>query len=230
MTQNNAMNFLPEDYVEKRQATRAAVVFIGLLMIVVGGILGTWFFKQWQASQTFEALDHKRADYEQASKDLAEMQQLQQEKARMMTKAEITTTLMERVRRSDILQELTRLSPRGLSLLSFELKSKEAQQQPGGRPMSDLEKAKLQQSGQPAEVKAPQVEVTLDLIGLAPTDGEVAAYIAALGKSPLLQDVNLLFSEEYKKGPAENAETLRKFRVEMKINPEADLRGLASVK
>ena len=42
------MNFLPEDYVEKRQATRAAVVFIGLLLIVVGGIVGAWIFTQWK--------------------------------------------------------------------------------------------------------------------------------------------------------------------------------------
>ena len=32
---NTSMNFLPEDYVEKRQAARAAVVFIGLLLLVV---------------------------------------------------------------------------------------------------------------------------------------------------------------------------------------------------
>ena len=228
MTQNNSMNFLPEDYVEKRQATRAAIVFIGLLLIVVGGILGAWFVKQHQANQTFEALDQKRGEFEQASKDLAEMQQLQQEKSKMMAKAEITTTLMERVRRSDILQELTRLSPKGLSLTNLELKTHEAQQQPSGRPMSDLEKAKRQQEGLPLEVKAPAQEVTLDVVGLAPTDGEVAAYIAALGKSPLLLDVNLLFSEESKKGTDEHAEMQRKFRVEMKINPQADLRGMTA--
>ena len=61
MTQANTMNFLPEDYVEKRQAARSAVVFIGLLVIVVGGSLGTWVFKQWQANRTFEVLEAKRS-------------------------------------------------------------------------------------------------------------------------------------------------------------------------
>ncbi len=46
------MNFLPEDYVEKRQAARAAVVFIGLLLVVVGGIVGAYMYTQWQMKRT----------------------------------------------------------------------------------------------------------------------------------------------------------------------------------
>ncbi len=227
MTQANTMNFLPEDYVEKRQAARSAVVFIGLLVIVVGGSLGTWVFKQWQANRTFEVLEAKRSEFEQASKDLAEMQQLQQEKSRMMGKAEITTTLMERVRRSDLLQELSKLQPQGVSLLNLELKSKEIQA--SARPMSDLEKAKHQQEGATETIQVPQLEVSLDVMGLAPSDGQVAAYIAALSKSPLLSDVNMLFSEECKKGTGDAVTVVRKFRVEMKVNPQADLRGISSL-
>jgi len=224
------MNFLPEDYVEKRQATRAAAVFIGLLIVVIGGICGAWFYTQWQANRTFDNLDKVRTEYEQANSDLAEMQRLHQEKDRMMNKAEITTTLMERVRRSDLLKELTTQQPKGVSLLTLELKSKEIQVTPRGTPMSDLEKSKLHQEGKSQEdIRVPQWEVGLELMGLAATDGQVAQYIAALGKSSLLKDVNLLFSEEYKKPGTDGAsgEVVRRFRVEMKVNPLADLRGLA---
>ena len=67
----------------------------------------------------------------------------------------------------------------------------------------------------------PSTEVAVDLVGLAPTDGQVAAFISELGKSPLLTDVNLVYSEEFKN----NDEVLRRFRVEMKINPDADIRN-----
>ena len=41
-TNNSMKNFLPEDYVEKRQsAPRGSGVFIGLLLVVVGGILAS---------------------------------------------------------------------------------------------------------------------------------------------------------------------------------------------
>lgn len=48
------MNFLPEDYVEKRQAAHHAVICIGLLVVVVSGIMGTWMFAQWHAKPIFD--------------------------------------------------------------------------------------------------------------------------------------------------------------------------------
>jgi len=55
MTQvNTSMNFLPEDYVEKRQAARSAVVFIGLLLAVVGGIVARYLYTQWNMRGVFQ--------------------------------------------------------------------------------------------------------------------------------------------------------------------------------
>jgi LPS O-antigen subunit length determinant protein (WzzB/FepE family) len=54
MTQNpNTMNFLPEDYVEKRQAARSAVVFVGLLFVLVAGIFATFLVRKWQSDVIF---------------------------------------------------------------------------------------------------------------------------------------------------------------------------------
>jgi hypothetical protein len=53
----SSMNFLPEDYVEKRQASRAAVVFIGLLLLVVGGLVGAYLFTQRSMKAIFEQRD-----------------------------------------------------------------------------------------------------------------------------------------------------------------------------
>src|SRR5438552_1114157 len=103
MTQmNTSMNFLPEDYVEKRQAARAAVVFIGLLLAVVGGIVGAYMYQQWQMKEIFLERDRVNAAFEDASKKIAEAQELERQEERMIAKAEITTTLMEKVRRSQL--------------------------------------------------------------------------------------------------------------------------------
>jgi Tfp pilus assembly protein PilN len=225
---NSSMNFLPEDYVEKRQAARAAVVFIGLLLIVVGGIVGAYMYTQWQMKNVFQEHDQVNARFEEASKKIEEAKELEKQKARMVAKAEITTTLMERVRRSVLLGELTKLRPAKVNFMTLELKSKELPTPP--QPNSDIEKAKRQAEGLPPEaVKPPQVEVSLDLYATAPTDSEVAAYMTALKKSNLLVDVNLLYSEEYKRAGDDKADPVRKFHVEMKLDPAADLRGTGTM-
>lgn len=223
------MNFLPEDYVERRQAARAAVIFIGLLVIVVVGIIGAYVFEQFSSRAVFAERDRVVADYEEASKSITKAQEMDAEKAKMVAKAELTTTLMERVRRSALLAELTTLQPKGVNITTLELKSHELA--PGQAPTA-VDQA--QAAAGDVAVKPPQVEVSIDITGTAPSDGQVAQYIAALSKSKLLSDVNLLFSEEFKRnreaGPGATASTdlLRKFHVEMKVNPEADLRRLGS--
>ena len=43
----------------------------------------------------------------------------------------------------------------------------------------------------------------------------------------MLSDVNLLLAEEAKRDKGDDSEVIRKFHVEMKINPKADLRQLS---
>ena len=218
---NTSMNFLPEDYVEKRQAARAAIVFIGLLLVVIGGIVGAYLFTQWNMKGVFEERDRVNAAYEDASKKIAEAQELQKQKELMVQKAEITTQLMERVRRSALLGELSRLLPPSVNFVGLDLKTHELMSAP--KPPTDIEKIRRAAEGGIADYKPPTVDVTLTLTGTAPTDGEVAAYMSALQKSALLTNVSLLFSEEFKKNKDEKV--MRKFNIEMHLDPTADLRG-----
>jgi len=162
MTQTNtSMNFLPDDYVEKRQANRAAWVFIGLLLAVVGGIVGAYLYTQWKMHGVFAERDRVNVAYDDASKKIAQAQELEQQKERLIQKADTITALMEKVK------------------------------------------------------------------GSAPTDADVAAYMTALQKSPLLDGVSLTYSEEFKK--EKDNITMRRFNIEMRINPDADLRTGGSV-
>jgi hypothetical protein len=224
----NTMNFLPEDYVEKRQAARTAVVFVGLILVVVAGTLATFLWKRWQSEAIFVEQAKVVAQFEEAEKKIAEANEIDRQKATMLAKAELATTLMERVPRNILLQQLTEMQPASVHMVNLELTTKEIKEAGTGAAASDLEKAKRQQEGLPPEAAKPPVrEVTVNLISVAQSDADVAKYIAALSKSPLLSDVNLLFSEEFKVGVKENEKkSIRKFHVEMRIAPHADLRQI----
>jgi Tfp pilus assembly protein PilN len=220
MTQANAqMNFLPEDYVEKRQANRAAWVFIGLLLAVVGGIVGAYLYSQWNMRGVFEERDRVNAAYDDASKKIADAQELERQKDRLIKKADTITALMERVRRSALLGDLTRMRPAGVNFVSLDLKSREIAAP--AQPNPALAGTK------PADVKPPAVDVTMTLTGTAPTEAEVAAYMSALQKSPLLTGVALLYTEQYQKNKEDAP--MRRFNLEMHLNPDADLRSGGTV-
>jgi Tfp pilus assembly protein PilN len=222
---NTSMNFLPEDYVEKRQAARTAVICVGLLVIVVTGIVATWWYKEhFEAKAVYDYEARVNQQFEDANKQIQEVQEIDREKAKMMQKAELTTMLMEKVRRSALLEELARLQPKGVNLVDLELKSRDIIPP----PLSEAEKQKRKDAGLPPEPdKPPEVEVKIDVVGTAANDAQVTQYVSALNKSNLLSDVNLLFAEETKKDKGDDSEVIRKFHVEMKINPKADLRQMS---
>jgi Tfp pilus assembly protein PilN len=215
MSQNP--NFLPEDYVQRREQHRAAVLFIGLFIAVMGGIFAAYKVGETGPRQALADRDRVAQLYDDAGKRLAQMQEMDNEKQRMMAKAEVTAVLLERVPRSALLREVSELMPKGASLLALELHSRDIQQ---ARPAPHPDPAGNGQDAAKAEPpRPPQREVKVTLTGIAPTDGHVATFIAALGRSKLLTDVNLLYSEEFK----HKEEIVRRFKVEMRLDPNADI-------
>src|SRR5438105_14299088 len=94
---NTSMNFLPEDYVEKRQAARAAVLFIGLLLAVGGGVVGTYDYSKNQLKPIQKDHDDVGSRYEDENKRIAQVNELEKQQERMVEKTAMVQTLMERV-------------------------------------------------------------------------------------------------------------------------------------
>jgi len=66
------------------------------------------------------------------------------------------------------------------------------------------------------------MDVTLTLIGTAPTDADVAAYMTALQKNPLLTAWRCCIPRSSKRARRIRAAALQRG---MHVNPEADLRS-----
>jgi hypothetical protein len=67
--------------------------------------------------------------------------------------------------------------------------------------------------------QAKNYDVTVKVTGRADNDVQVAQFMAKLNQSELVQDVNLVVSDE----EVVNESRMRQFQIEMQINPNAEV-------
>jgi Tfp pilus assembly protein PilN len=223
-------SFLPEDYLDQKAERRTNLISLSLFGIVMVSVFAAFLVTNRQWSQVKSARASINEQYEHAAAQIETLNELEQQKNQMLTKARLAAALVERVPRSILLAELINRMPNRLGLLEFELESqvvKPARERPGRRAttsrlgpkraMTREEAAKLQEE---KKIEPPRYHVSLRMVGVAPTDVEVSQYISQLNAYPLLKDVNLEYSEERKF----EGEKMRQFEIKMTLNPKADVR------
>jgi hypothetical protein len=144
----------------------------------------------------------------------------------------LAAALVERVPRSILLAELINRMPERLSLLEFDMKSERLKaaaspldKDDKGRLVTKAkEKAKTKEQAQDTvqKVESPKHRVTIAMVGVAPTDLEVSRYMTELNNFPLVQDVTLEYSEQ----KDFSGRMLRQFKINLSLNPEADVRRI----
>jgi len=164
---------------------------------------------------------------------IQELTQLEKQKQEMLNKAELAAALVERVPRSILLAELINRMPDRLGLLSFDLKSERIK--PPAAPadkdkdsrgrLTGPDRAKTKQEAAVDTVQKidpPRYKVSISMLGVAPSDLEVSRYLKELNSYALVRDVNLEFSEEKEI----DDRMMRQFKINMTLNPEADVRRI----
>jgi hypothetical protein len=222
MSSPNQLSFLPDDYLETKRQRRTnvvcAVLFLGMM-----GAIGTAFSVIEKSLREVEK-QHQEVNrhYAEAAKSIEQVKQMQDKQRKMGQQAELASSLLEKVPRSFLLAEVTNAMPAGVSLMDVRLESKIRQSaaSTGGKSQFELKKAAAE-AGKKAAA-APQAklyDVTMKVFGVADNDVQVAQFMAKLNTSHLLQDVNLVISDEHSIGETK----MRKFEVEMAINPNAEV-------
>ncbi len=209
-------SFLPEDYIEKRRERRTNLFSLTLFVIVLGGVVAAYFVTDQQRQDVHARMADVNQRSAQVAAQLDEMTRLQEQKKQMLRKASITGQLVERVPRTVLLAELVNNMPSTLSLLSLELETKKVKTTNRARTLIDKKK---QEAAKKNEPDLPDTDVTIGLIGVAPTDVEVAQFMAALSRCELFNDVNLVFSETKEIEEQE----MRQFRIELMLNQDVDM-------
>lgn len=223
-----ASGFLPEDYLERKAQRRTNALAITLFAVVIAGVIGAFFVtnRQWNEVRAYQEAINVR--YSQAAADIEQLKVLEEQKKELLEKAELTTTLIERVPRSILLAELINRMPEQMTLLDLEVKSKRVtvtrERTTSDRGSKSLARRSSRNKAEEEEEKpeAPRYETNLEITGVAPTHTQVAEYVANLQKCTLLRDVDLKFSDK----TTIKDRQMFKFRIETRIGPNADARHL----
>ena len=226
-------SFLPEDYLAKQSERRTNIISLVLFVVVMGAVFGAFLVTNRQASLVKETQAEINQQFKDAALKVEELNELEQQREKMLHKAELATALLERVPRSILLAELINRMPDRLSLQEFELKSTIVKKK---APVSkddtkSLSKGKKNGPDRPKtreeameerQIEVPEQIVEVVMIGIAPTDLEVSNYIAQLNAYPLAQRVTLKYSIQVEI----DERMMREFRVELALDPKADIRQI----
>jgi hypothetical protein len=227
MSSPNQLSFLPDDYLDlKRQQRTNAVCAVLFAFLVVG--IGTAFHfteKQMRGVEG-EYADVSRR-YADAARPIEQFKRMQEQQRKMETQAALSASLLEKVPRSYLLAEITNSLPANVSLLDFGLASNQKNPAPNPQQFKTVyeqKKAEIEAAKVAAATagQTKQFEITMRITGIAATDVQVAQFMNQLARSKLLRDVNMVVSDEFQ--PSAKDEKLRKFVIEMTLNPDAEVK------
>jgi len=192
------INFVPDDYVQKRQSHRANIFYLVLLLLVLSVFGGTFLVIKARQRAVSSQAKLVNARMAKAGKAIASLEELQTKRRLMMKTALMTAELVDTVPRSLILATLTNTLVPGVSLTRVKLIEKAPIKVNSGQAHSSRYDALKGGQGQAQEQRENRPDIYIEIEGIAPSDIELAGYIARLDNSILLEDVELVHSKEAK--------------------------------
>lgn len=222
----STINFVPNDYVEQRQSSRANFLYLMLLTAMLGAIGITFGFIKMRQRSVEAELIGLNTRMTAANQQIAQLEELKTKSKTMMKTMVMTAELLEPVPRSVLLASLTNNLPSGVSLVELDVQTKETKITPPKKAKVDAAKAKGSQYSKKTgadntEPERPEIktETNLEMKGIAPSDIQVASYIARLSSSILLDQVELVDSKEHE---IEGIQ-FREFRLKAQLKPNLTL-------
>jgi len=222
-------SFLPEDYLSQKAEQRTNIVSLILFGVVMIAVVGAFFVTNRQARMVKSAQEAINSQYQQAGMQIQELTQLEKQKEEMLHKAELAAALVERVPRSILLAELINRMPERLALLEFTMKSEKikpaapaAEKDAQGRLVTKAKKAPTREEAGASVQKVDPLryQVSIAMVGVAPTDLEVSRYMTELNNYALVKDVVLEYSEQKEI----QGRTMRQFKINLALDADADVR------
>ncbi|MBX3384402.1 MAG: PilN domain-containing protein [Phycisphaeraceae bacterium] len=209
--------FLPEDYISRRTEVRANVLMLTLFAIVLAGVVGAFFVtnRHWQNLRVRQEV--VSAEYAAEGKKIEQLKALENQRASMMEKAEITAALVEKVPRWAVLGELTLRMPQSMRLDNFLIKSTRHQPPQPAAPtkaapqslVKSITGTGAKKEEEKPRILAPRFDYQVTVEGTAVENNDIADFLSSLKRSPVFDRVELQFIRDAKEGGRD----MRKFQV-----------------
>jgi Tfp pilus assembly protein PilN len=212
------IDFVPNDYIQKRDSTRANLMYLLLFIVVMAGIGATFFVIKMRQKDINDQLAAIDVQLEQAQAKFVLLEKLQAKGTEMMKTASMTAELFENVPRSVVLACLTNNLPKGVSLQDLKLFQKVRKTAPAAAKGSTQYSKAANANQKPVSMEQ-MLETYIEIKGVAPSDIEVASYISQLSSSILLERTSLVESKEFEIDDAK----FREFKLTTKIKPGLQL-------
>ena len=228
-------SFLPEDYIARKTETRVNVLILGLFALVLGGVVAAFVVtnRHWHEIRARQDVVNEQWALEGAK--MEQLKALEQVRAEMMEKAEITAALVERTPRWAVLGEVTLRMPTDMRLDSLMIKCTRTESSAAPPPGKGTSPPPLVKSltdkitgAAPApekpKVTPPRFSYAMTIVGSTAKNTDVADFLASLKNSPILSSVELTYIREAK----EKDRDLRKFEILAQLRSDADTGKLAA--
>jgi len=212
------INLLPNDYVRRSASRRANVLCLALFAVTMAAVVTAALVSERSSRHTRTVRDEVDASYAVAAKQIQQMQELEARKQNMLDRAEAISSLQERVPRSHLLGVIANCLPEHVALSRVDLDTKKTVVAPPKDKSAGGGASKFDAVSAARTDKEVTYTVVMDVTGLASTDVQVARFIAALAKNPLIASVDLVFSQE----KVVDKTTLREFQLHLELEKAAD--------
>ena len=202
-----SVDFLPER-VRTGRVRKMRFIRQVKLLLLAGATFAAWLYfsdRRVRGAMAEMKLLKDRSANVQALLDQRE--ELQKEQAALLVKERIVSRLGSRAGALDVLSELERLLPAGVSLTSLNMDTVQV--------TSSAELVRDHTVVAPAAAPKEAVANRLNIVltGIAPADVDVATFIGQLTASPLFEDVNM----GYTRNKVVNERLAREFQVSFNV-------------
>jgi Tfp pilus assembly protein PilN len=183
----DSIDFLPERIRQQRTRRRRLICKIYLLVACAMALVLLGYLRGTQIKQASAQLATIQENGQSLRKQVLLRKQLEEQMLDLNVKKLVEEHLGSRVSPQLVLAELQKLLPEGIGLTKMELTAQEipADKRALAKPVGVNDKPDTQG----------QKRLRMLIVGLAPSDVDLANFIAQLSTSPLFENVNMVYSK-----------------------------------
>lgn len=190
-----SIDFLPDDIRRSRESRRRLLSQCNLLVICALALALLGVLRQDRIQQAHGQLSMLTDRADRAAKQLRLLDQLRQERSELLLKKRVDEDMGSSLAALDVLAVITHLTPENVVLRSVNLETVEVRQEDpsaAGPDNTGAPRVADGASAKPLFVRRLRLQIT----GMAPSDVDVANFIAAMAGNRLLEDIKMGYARD----------------------------------